>query len=71
MKKILNQLDEYMRYNNMENSLIHKNIKNAFKSKDFSTIYLDSKTYPVLKQQIFKLICEYEKNNKIIKPHVW
>jgi|GEM_PF-3683950 len=73
MEKYLKQLKEYMKYNKLENSLIHENFKKAFISEDFHNMYLDSKTYPALKQQVWKLMCQYQNefSNKYIKPWIW
>lgn len=73
MEKILNQLTAYMKYNKIENSLIHENFKEAFITGDFHKMYLDSKTYPILKLQLWKLMAEYQNKfpNKYIKPFFW
>lgn len=73
MEMYLNQLEAYMKYNKMEGSLIHENFKKSFISGDFHNMYLDSKTYPVLKQQVWKLMCQYQNefSDKYIKPLIW
>lgn len=73
MEKYIKQLKEYMKYNKLENSLIHENFEKAFISGDFHNMYLDSKIYPILKQQIWKLMNQYqiEFSSKYIKPWIW
>lgn len=70
---ILKQLDNYMKYNKMEGSLIHDTFKMAFTTGDFHNIYLDSKTYPILKAQMWNLMAEYQRKfpDKYIKPIFW
>lgn len=73
LEKILNQLDAYMEYNKMEGTQIHNTFKIAFSTGDFSNVYLDKKTYPVLKPQMFNLMCEYQNAffNKCKMPMFW
>lgn len=75
MEKILYQLNEYMKYNKMENHPMHNTLKDAFIKGDFTTLYIDPKLYPVLNQQILQLMNEYCKRFKKdfckIKPMFW
>jgi hypothetical protein len=61
MDKILYQLDEYMKYNKMENHPINETLKNAFLKEDFHNVYIDKRTMPILKQQIWLLILDFSK----------